>query len=240
VALLEVQQLEVRYGGVNAVRGIDVTVESQQIVAILGANGAGKSSTINAISGVVRPARGSIRFQDTDITGWRPHQVARRRLIQVPEGRRIIAPLTVEENLELGAYTRKDKAVAATLAEVYQLFPILAERRAVAGGLLSGGEQQMLAFGRALMADPILVLLDEPSMGLAPVMVDAVMAAVTDIAARGISVLMVEQNAAAALDLADVIYVMEQGEVVRQGSADDIRKDTVVIEAFLGIDVDTI
>jgi branched-chain amino acid transport system ATP-binding protein len=239
VALLEVRNVEVRYGGVNAVHGISLEISENQVVGVLGANGAGKSSTLNAIAGVVRPAAGSIVFKGQDITGWRAHRVARAGMVQVPEGRRIIAPLNVEENLLLGSYGRKDRSgIASSMERVFELFPILLERRRIAGGLLSGGEQQMLAFGRGLMADPALMLLDEPTMGLAPVMVDAVMDAVAEIAKQGIAILMVEQNAAAALDLVDFVYVLEQGAVVRSGPVEQLREDPAVIEAFLGIDVE--
>ncbi len=237
MAALEVERLVVRYGHVTAVRDVDLRLEEGQVGVVLGSNGAGKTSTLNAISGALRPAGGSIRLEGRDITGWPSHRVARAGLVQVPEGRRIIGPLTVEENLKLGAYhLRSNARLQELLADAYALFPILEERRHNAGGLLSGGEQQMLAFGRALMAEPKVLLLDEPSMGLAPIMVDRVIEAVGRIAERGISILMVEQNAAAAFELAAYAYVLEQGEVILEGRVEDVKNDPLVLRAFLGLE----
>jgi branched-chain amino acid transport system ATP-binding protein len=234
---LEVRGLVVRYGLLTAVDAIDLTVGEGEIVVVLGANGAGKSSTLAAICGATRPAAGSVVFDGADVTGRRPEQLLRRGLSLVPEGRHVIAPLSVEDNLLLGAHVMRAAARRrAILADVYDLFPILRDRRSTASGLLSGGEQQMLAFGRALMADPSMLLLDEPSMGLAPVMVDAVMQAVNDIAARGLSILMVEQNAAAAFDVAGRAMVLEQGQVVLEGPCDQIARDPMVLRAFLGLE----
>jgi branched-chain amino acid transport system ATP-binding protein len=236
VSSISVRGLVVRYGRLVAVRETDFDVGEGQVTVLLGANGAGKSSTLNAICGAVRPAGGTVTFGGRDITRWPPHRVARLGLVQVPEGRHIIAPLSVEDNLLLGAYRLKSRDRRRELLRtVYDMFPILAERAGSPGGLLSGGEQQMLAFGRALMADPSTVLLDEPSMGLAPAIVDQVMASVRDIASRGLSVLMVEQNAAAALEVASAAYVLEQGEIVLAGSADEVRRHPVVLRAFLGL-----
>jgi branched-chain amino acid transport system ATP-binding protein len=234
--MLEVSQLVVRYGQVTAVHGIDLRVESGQVVALLGSNGAGKTSTLNAVSGALKPAGGQIRFDGTDITGRPAHRVSRGGLVQVPEGRRIIGPLTVEENLKLGAYHQRGARVAPLLSDVYELFPILHERRDKPGGLLSGGEQQMLAFGRALMSEPKTLLLDEPSMGLAPIIVDKIIESVALIAQRGLSILMVEQNALAAFELADYAYVLEQGEVILEGPVDQVKDDPLVLRAFLGIE----
>jgi branched-chain amino acid transport system ATP-binding protein len=237
MSLLEVEGLEVRYGGLVAVHGIDLTLQEGEVTLILGSNGAGKSSTLNALAGALRPSRGAVRFDGRDITRWPSHKVSRNGLVLVPEGRRIIAPLSVEENLLLGGYSvRSKQRRAELLEEMFTMFPILRERRAAAGGLLSGGEQQMLAFGRALMSQPRLILLDEPSMGLAPIIVDQIMESVTQIAARGVSVLMVEQNAAAALPRADAAYVLEQGEVILHGTAAEVERDPLVLRAFLGLE----
>lgn len=234
---LDVRGLVVRYGRLTAVHGIDLRLEEGEVAVMLGSNGAGKSSTLNALSGAVPIAAGSVRFGDRDITGRKAHVVARAGLVQVPEGRRIIAPLTVEDNLLLGAYNlRSANRRRELLRTVFEMFPVLEERRAGAGGLLSGGEQQMLAFGRALMADPKTLLLDEPSMGLAPIIVDRVMDAVRQIADRGISILMVEQNAAAAFDVAQTVHVLEQGEISLSGSVVEVRDSPLVVRAFLGLE----
>jgi branched-chain amino acid transport system ATP-binding protein len=235
--MLEVSGLEVRYGVLHAVRGIDLKLEQGQVAVVLGSNGAGKSSTMNAICGALKPHAGTVRLDGRDITGKRSHVAASLGLVQVPEGRHIIGPLTVEENLQLGAYrTRSRSRVRELLAEMYELFPILGERRNTAGGLLSGGEQQMLAFGRALMSEPKTLLLDEPSMGMAPIIVDKIIESVALIAQRGLSILMVEQNALAAFELADYAYVLEQGEVILEGPVDQVKDDPLVLRAFLGIE----
>jgi branched-chain amino acid transport system ATP-binding protein len=237
MATLEASGLVVRYGQVTAVHGIDLRLEQGQVVGLLGSNGAGKTSTLNALSGALKPAGGRITFDGEDITGRPSHRVARAGLVQVPEGRRVIGPLGVEENLKLGAYHQRSRSrLGALLDDVYELFPILHERRDKAGGLLSGGEQQMLAFGRALMSEPKVLLLDEPSMGLAPIMVDRIIEAVASIAERGLSILMVEQNAAVAFELATYAYVLEQGEVILEGSVDAVRNDPLVLRAFLGLE----
>jgi branched-chain amino acid transport system ATP-binding protein len=237
MAMLEVEKLVVRYGQVTGVRDVHVRLEEGQVAVVLGSNGAGKTSTLNAVSGSLTPAGGTITFDGRDITGWASHRVSRAGLVQVPEGRRIIGPLTVEENLQLGAYHQRSKSrLNELLEDVYELFPILAERRDNAGGLLSGGEQQMLAFGRALMAEPKVLLLDEPSMGLAPIMVDRIIDAVARIAERGLSILMVEQNAAAAFELATYAYVLEQGEVILEGTVESVKNDPLVLRAFLGLE----
>jgi branched-chain amino acid transport system ATP-binding protein len=237
VPSLEVRGLVVRYGLLTAVDAIDLTVADGEVLAVLGANGAGKSSTLAAICGAVRPAAGSVALDGEDVTGHRPERMLRRGVALVPEGRHVIAPLSVQDNLLLGAHVLRSRARRREiLADVFALFPVLAERRSTASGLLSGGEQQMLAFGRALMADPRMLLLDEPSMGLAPIMVDAVMGAVAHIAARGISILMVEQNAAAAFSVADRAAVLDQGAVVLEGPAAEIADDPLVLRAFLGLE----
>jgi branched-chain amino acid transport system ATP-binding protein len=234
-ALLEVRELQVRYGSIEAVAGLSFSVEAGQIVAVIGANGAGKSSTLLALSGLVRPAGGGIRFQGADITRERTDRIVRAGLVQVPEGRAILNPLTVEENLELGAWTRTDRsAVPAALAKVFDLFPVLAQRRRQLAGSLSGGEQQMLAIGRALMAAPKLLLLDEPSMGLAPLLVKTIFDTITAIAREGTTVLLVEQNARQALRISDRAIVLSHGKVFREGPSRELLEDPAVIEAFLG------
>jgi branched-chain amino acid transport system ATP-binding protein len=234
-ALLEVRDLQVRYGSIEAVAGLSFSVEAGQVLALIGANGAGKSSTLLALSGLVRPAGGRIRFQGADLTGARSDRIVRAGLVQVPEGRAILNPLTVEENLELGAWTRTDKAaLPADLANVFRLFPVLAARRRQLAGSLSGGEQQMLAIGRALMARPKLLLLDEPSMGLAPLLVKAIFDTITAVAREGTTVLLVEQNARQALRISDRAIVLSHGRTFREGPSRELLEDPVVIEAFLG------
>jgi branched-chain amino acid transport system ATP-binding protein len=237
MSLLDVTGLSVRYGRIVGVRSMDLHLDEGEVVVVVGANGAGKSSLLNAICGLVPCAKGRVTFQGRDVTGWASHRTARLGLVQVPEGRKIFAPLSVEDNLLVGAYTLKDRDRRDEItASIFEMFPVLEERRDSPGGLLSGGEQQMLAFGRALMADPKLLLLDEPSMGLAPVMVDVVTEAIGKIAARGLSILMVEQNAGAAFSVASRAYVLEQGKVVLEGPTEKIANDPLVLKAFLGID----
>ena len=234
---LHVEDLIVRYGHVLAVDGVSLAVERGSIVAVLGANGAGKTSTLRAISGSLRGScSGTATLFGASILRKPAHALVKRGLVLVPEGRRVIAPLTVEENLQLGGYRQRSRTrTHELLAECFELFPVLAERRGATAGLLSGGEQQMLAFGRALMADPKLILMDEPSMGLAPAMVDRVMGAVAAINRRGTSILLVEQNAVAALAVADRAYVLDQGRIARSGPAADIAADPIVAQAFLGL-----
>jgi branched-chain amino acid transport system ATP-binding protein len=203
-------------------------------IALVGANGAGKSTTLNTISGLLAPRRGTIQFDGRDIAGWRAERVAALGLVQVPEGRQVLAPLTVEENLLLGAYTRRDRGIRADLAGVYERFPRLAERRGQVAGSLSGGEQQMLALGRALMARPKLLMLDEPSLGLAPLIVQEVFRAVAALKATGATILLVEQNARQALAVADYAYVLEGGEIAQEGPAAKLRDDPRILEAYLG------
>lgn len=240
-AELVVEGLDAGYGEANAVLdGIDLTVPAGHVVAVLGANGAGKTTLLRAISGLLRIHRGhvtagSVRLDGRDITGRRPATVVRAGLAQVMEGRRIFAELTVEENLRTGAITRRDsKGVAATFAEVLELFPVLVERRHATAGYLSGGEQQMVAMGRALMADPRLLVLDEPSLGLAPLIVEQIGRIIADINRRGTSVLLVEQNAMMALGVADAAYVIENGAIVRHGPAAALREDTEIQQFYLG------
>ena len=232
--MLTVQDLHTSYGAIAALRGVSFVVPRGGVVALIGPNGAGKSTTLNTISGLLVPRRGTIRFEDRDITGWRADRVAALALIQVPEGRQILAPLTLEENLLLGAYTRKDRDIHADLEATYRRFPRLSERRRQIAGSLSGGEQQMLAIGRALMARPRLLMLDEPSLGLAPLIVRDVFQILAELKAEGATILLVEQNARRALDLADHAYVLEQGRIVDGGPAAQLRHDPRIVEAYLG------
>lgn len=224
-----------RYGAVTAVDRLSFEVRSQDVVVILGANAAGKTSTLRAICGLTRLCHGSVMFSGADISGWKPYAIARKGLALVPEGRRIFANLSVEENLLMGAYMASQADSKTRLAEVYALFPILGERRRGRGGLLSGGEQQMLAIGRALMSDPKLVLLDEPSEGLSPRIIRDVMDQVVAIAQRGVGVLMVEQNAAVALEIATRALVVERGRLIVDGSPQEVAANPEVGRVFLGL-----
>jgi branched-chain amino acid transport system ATP-binding protein len=234
--LLDVRELNVYYGAIHALQGISFTVNEGEIVTLIGANGAGKSTTLCTISGLLRPRRGSIRFKDRDVTMIRAEQIVRLGIIQVPEGRKIFAPLTVRENLEMGAYTREDRAeIPQSLERVFASFPRLKERINQLGGTLSGGEQQMLATGRGLMSRPTLLLLDEPSMGLSPIMVEEIFRIIQEINAEGTSILLVEQNAHMALSIAHRAYVLETGRIVLEGSAKEVRENPQVRAAYLGI-----
>jgi branched-chain amino acid transport system ATP-binding protein len=234
---LRVEDLTVRYGHVNAVRGISLQVSRGEVVAVLGANGAGKSSTLRAIAGAVKASvQGAIELFGEPVRGKRAHVLVKRGLVLVPEGRQMIAPLSVEENLLLGAHQLHSRSRRGELLkEAFELFPVLEERRGQVSGLLSGGEQQMLAFGRALMSDPKIILMDEPSMGLSPLMVDRVMDAVRELNRRGRSILLVEQNAHAAFGVASRVYVLDQGRIVRDGSSAEVSADPIVAQAFLGL-----
>lgn len=230
---LEVRDLRVSYGVVEAVRGLTFDVPNRSLVSLLGANGAGKSSTLAAIAGLVRPASGQVLLNGEDVTGWSSHRLVEAGLVLVPEGREILTTLTVEENLRLGAWYTRDR-FGEGLADVYDRFQVLADRRRLTAGSLSGGEQQMLAIARALLARPRVLLLDEPSMGLAPKLVDEVFAVIDRIRAEGTTVLLIEQNARRALRVADHGYVMETGELVLQGTAEDLLTDRKVVDAYLG------
>lgn len=233
--LLEVKDLQVYYGAINALQGISFHVEKGEIVTLIGANGAGKSTTLNTISGLVRARFGSIRFKEQEITVTPPYDIVSMGIVQVPEGRKIFAPLTVQENLEMGAYSRKDQAnIKQSLEREFKRFPRLKERRNQYGGTLSGGEQQMLAIGRGLMSRPELLLLDEPSMGLAPVLVDEIFDIIQEINAQGVSILLVEQNAQMALSIASRAYVLETGRIVLEGPAQEVANNPDVKVAYLG------
>ncbi|MDP3951137.1 ABC transporter ATP-binding protein [Microbacterium sp.] len=231
--LLSVKDLRVSYGRVEAVRGISFDVEAGSLVTLVGANGAGKSSIINAISGMLRPASGSITFDGRDITRTRAHKLVPLGLVQVPEGRQVLATMTIAENLRMGA-RGLGRGASTAIDEMYQRFPVLGERRALPAGSLSGGEQQMLAIARAMLARPRLVLMDEPSMGLAPKIVNEVFSVIEEIRASGATVLLVEQNARRALQAASHGHVLQNGEVVRSGPAAELLADDAIIQAYLG------
>ena len=233
--VLKLTDLNAHYGHIHALRGISMEVKAGQIVTLLGANGAGKSTTMKCISGLLKPTGGKIEFMGEDIFGKSAHDIVKRGLIHVPEGRRIFKGMTIQENLELGSFTLKDDAERnQRMDHVYDLFPVLGERRHRDAGLLSGGEQQMLAMGRALMIGQKLVLLDEPSMGLAPFLVKDIMKVVKRLNEEGITILLVEQNAKMALGVADYGYVVETGEIVMHDEAEVLKNDERIINAYLG------
>lgn len=234
-AMLRISDLNVHYGGIHAIKGISIEVPKGKIVTLIGANGAGKSSTLRAISGLVRKSGGSVLFEGTDIGGWAPEDIVKAGIMMAPEGRKILPHLTVLENLMLGAYSRSDqKEITRDIDWVYELFPRLKERAWQKGGTLSGGEQQMLAVGRALMGSPKLIMLDEPSLGLAPLLVKEVFEIIKTINEEGKTVLLVEQNAYAALKIADAAYVLEVGSIVLSGTGDELLRNPKVREAYLG------
>lgn len=232
--ILEVKDLTASYSGIEALRGVSLHIEQGEMVALIGANGAGKSTLLNCLSGTVRTRRGSIGFEGNEITGLKPHRVARHGLLQVPEGRQILVDLTVEENLLLGELARGSRTSSYGLSEVFKLFPILEERRTQRGGTLSGGQQQMLSIGRALMGGPRLLLLDEPSLGLSPIITDQVFEALRSLNDAGLTILLVEQNANRALQATKRAYLMEQGAIVFQGKSEDLMHDEKVIAHYLG------
>ncbi len=233
--MLKVEKLSVSYGAINALREISFNVERGEIISLIGSNGAGKTTTLHAVSNIIKKRGGKIEFEGEDITNLAPDQIVRRRLIQVPEGRRIFLNLSVRDNLEMGAFTRNDKAgIKADMEKVFELFPRLKERITQISGTLSGGELQMLAMGRGLMAQPKLLLLDEPSMGLAPILVDEIFEIIQKINKTGTTILLVEQNAFKALSISNRAYVLETGSITKDGDAKELAKDPAVKEAYLG------
>jgi branched-chain amino acid transport system ATP-binding protein len=235
--LLELQDVHSYYGNIHALKGISLTVDKGEIVTLIGANGAGKSTTLRTISGIIKPRQGSVRLAGERIDELPAHKVVERGVLQSPEGRRIFPRLSVQENLEMGAFTRTDKdGIAADLERVFGLFPRLKERATQKGGTLSGGEQQMLAIGRALMGSPKVLLLDEPSMGLAPVLVEQIFSIIKDINTQGITILLVEQNALMALGIAHRGYVLQTGQIVLADSAQGLSENETVQKAYLGME----
>lgn len=237
MTLLEVNDVSAYYGNIQALKGVSITVEEGEIVSLIGGNGAGKTTTLRTISGLLAPRTGSVKFDGEDLSSYKAHELVSKGMAMVPEGRGVFARLTVMDNLEMGAYHRKDKAgIAKDLEYVFSLFPRLEERKKQVSGTMSGGEQQMLATGRALMSKPRLILLDEPSMGLAPVLVELIFDTIVEINKAGTTVLLVEQNAHMALQVANRGYVLQTGEIVLSDSADVLRNDPTVQKAYLGID----
>ena len=233
--MLEVKDLVVSYGAIKALKGISFEVNQGEIITLIGSNGAGKTTTLHSLSNLIRKVSGSIVFEGTDITNLSADKIVEMGLIQVPEGRRVFANMSVKENLEMGAYLRKDKTqIKKDMEECYQLFPRLKERLSQMAGTLSGGEQQMLAMARALMSKPKLLLLDEPSMGLAPILVDEIFDIIKKISSTGTTILLVEQNAFKALSIAKRAYILETGSIAKTGNASDLAKDDSVIKAYLG------
>ncbi|HHU36888.1 MAG TPA: ABC transporter ATP-binding protein [Treponema sp.] len=233
--MLNVKNLVVHYGAIQAIRDISFDVAKGEIITLIGSNGAGKTTTLHAISNILKKTSGTVFFENTDITSLQPDEIVKSGLIQVPEGRRVFANLTVRENLEMGAYTRKDRVgIARDMEKVYTLFPRLRERMRQESGTLSGGEQQMLAIGRALMSSPKLLLLDEPSMGLAPILVDEIFNIIKTINAEGTTILLVEQNAFKALGIADRAYILETGHIIQSGTGKSLLADDAVKKAYLG------
>ncbi|MCR5182126.1 MAG: ABC transporter ATP-binding protein [Clostridia bacterium] len=232
--LLKVDDINVYYGAIHAIKGVSFEVNEGEIVTLIGANGAGKSTTLNTISGLLRPKTGSITFLGEDITRTPAHKLVEKGLSQVPEGRRVFLQMTVQENLEMGAFTEKNSDLRGRMDRVYEQFPRLKERYRQVAGTLSGGEQQMLAMGRALMSDPKLLMMDEPSMGLAPILVEQIFEIIKSLHEAGTTILLVEQNAQMALDIADRAYVLETGKVTISGSAKELLENDKVRSAYLG------
>ncbi|MBM4351628.1 MAG: ABC transporter ATP-binding protein [Deltaproteobacteria bacterium] len=235
MALLQIENIHTYYGHIHALKGVSFDVNRGEIVTLIGANGAGKSTMLKTTSGLLRPRQGSIRLEGEDLTRYRPHEVVAKGVVQVPEGRRIFGRLTVKENLEMGAFTINDqRLVESNLERVFNLFPRLRERQKQVGGTLSGGEQQMLATGRALMANPSVLLMDEPSMGLAPVLVDIIFDTIRQLHADGTTILLVEQNARMALQVASRGYVLQTGAILLSDNAENLRRNEMVRKAYLG------
>lgn len=236
MALLELENVHTYYGNIHALKGISLTVEEAEIVSLIGANGAGKTTTLKTISGLMRPRPGTIRLAGEDLMAYKANEIVEKGVVQVPEGRRVFGRLTVTENLEMGAFVLKDKMkVNERMDHIFTLFPRLKERRRQLAGTLSGGEQQMLATGRALMIEPKVLLMDEPSMGLAPVLVDSIFDTIKELNQAGTTILLVEQNARIALQVANRGYVLQTGEIVLSGSAEELRNNEMVQKAYLGI-----
>ncbi len=235
MAMLEIKDLEVYYGVIQAIKGISFEVNQGEVIALIGANGAGKTTTLHTITGLISPKKGSVVFEGKDITKTPAHKIVSMGMAHVPEGRRVFAELSVYENLKMGAYTRKDKnEIEESLANVYKRFPRLEERRNQMAGTLSGGEQQMLAMGRALMSRPKIILMDEPSMGLSPILVNEIFDIIRSVSESGTTVLLVEQNAKKALSIADRAYVLETGRITMEGNAKDLLEDDSIKKAYLG------
>ena len=235
MAMLEIKDIEVYYGMIQAIKGISFEVNEGEVIALIGANGAGKTTILHTITGLLSPKKGSVVFEGKDITKVPAHKIVSLGMAHVPEGRRVSAELSVYENLKMGAYTRKDKEeTAKTLEMVYKRFPRLEERKNQLAGTLSGGEQQMLAMGRALMSHPKIIVMDEPSMGLSPILVNEIFDIIQEVSAGGTTVLLVEQNAKKALSIADRAYVLETGKIVLEGDAETLMNDDSVKKAYLG------
>ncbi|MGQ9628508.1 MAG: ABC transporter ATP-binding protein [Anaerolineae bacterium] len=235
MAILEIENIHAYYGNIHALKGISLSVNEGEIVTLIGANGAGKTTTLNTISGLLKPHQGSIKFNGKRIDHLPPHEIVKLGISQAPEGRKIFSRLTVLENLEMGAYARNDaKGIKEDMERVFTLFPVLKERMHQVGGTLSGGEQQMLSMGRALMSRPQIFLLDEPSMGLAPMLVEAIFDVIQDITRQGTTILLVEQNALMALEVADKGYVLETGNIVLKGTSAELRKNPKLQAIYLG------
>ncbi|MBP5598820.1 MAG: ABC transporter ATP-binding protein [Lachnospiraceae bacterium] len=235
MAMLSVKDLHVHYGVIEAIKGIDFEVNKGEVIALIGANGAGKTTTLHAVSGLIQASKGTVTFEDKDITNVPGHKIVSMGMAHVPEGRRVFQELSVLQNLRMGAYTRKDKKeIEETLEMVYTRFPRLKERKNQLAGTLSGGEQQMLAMGRALMSHPSIILMDEPSMGLSPIFVNEIFDIIKEVSASGTTVLLVEQNAKKALSIADRAYVLETGKIVLEGNAKDLLNDDSIKKAYLG------
>ncbi|MGN0573098.1 MAG: ABC transporter ATP-binding protein [Acutalibacteraceae bacterium] len=232
--MLKVNDINVYYGSIHAIKGVSFEVKQGEIVTLIGANGAGKSTILKTVSGLLRSKTGSINFLDKNISTVAPHKIVERGLAHVPEGRRIFLQMSVEENLEMGAYTRGGKGVSEDLAKVYEQFPRLKERRKQTAGTLSGGEQQMLAMGRALMSRPQLLMLDEPSMGLAPILVEQIFEIIKSLHKDGTTILLVEQNAQMALSVADRAYVLETGKITLSGTGEELARSDEIRKAYLG------
>ena len=234
MALLKADHIHVYYGSIHAVKGVSFEVNEGEVVTLIGANGAGKSTVLNTVSGLLHPRSGSIEFEGKDLKGMPPHKIVEHGLAQCPEGRRIFLQMTVEDNLEMGAFTQPGSTIAGGIADVYKRFPRLEERRRQVAGTLSGGEQQMLAMGRALMSRPKLLMLDEPSMGLAPILVEQIFEIIRSLHNAGTTILLVEQNAQAALSVADRGYVLETGKVVSSGTGAELLASPAIKKAYLG------